>query len=97
MAKASFRFQNGNLSEMEDFDGDMAAGAHIIIPIISTFEGVKFMLSPFIVQNKMSGKVFLEMTDDLGLHVAYEGVKEPDLSILKTELKRTYNVSDRTP
>lgn len=90
--KTAFSFSNGIIGETEKFDFSFPED----IPTVSTIEGVKFALSPTIVQNKISGKVLIEIADDK-LYVTYNVQPEKFVSTLEKELARQYTVSYKNP
>jgi len=81
----SFSFLKGTIGETEKFDFD--------IPSITTVEGVKFAVSPIIVQNKLSGKITIKITDEK-LFVAIDAQEKEYVPILKQELAKFYTFAD---
>lgn len=83
--KTSFSFNNGVIGEVEKYEFD--------IPSASTVEGVKFALSPTIVQNKLNGKVSIKISDEK-LYVGFDVDNKELVAILKQELAKFYTFVD---
>ena len=90
--KTAFSFSKGTIGETEKFNFVFPED----IPTVSTIEGVKSALSPTIVQNKISGKVSIEITDEK-LYVTYNVQPKEFVSTLEKELARLYAVSYKNP
>ena len=86
--KTAFSFSNGKIEATEKFDFAFPED----VPNVSTVEGLKFALSPTIVQNKLSGKVSIAITDDK-LYVTYDVQPIEFVSKLEQELAKMYTVS----
>ena len=84
--KTAINFANGKMGETDNFDWD--------IPSISTIEGIKLITSPIIYQNKLSGKILIEIKDDK-LYIDFDVSPNDYANTLKSEIQKINKITER--